>query len=85
MAIILSVVWLGGLGAAMVLYNRSIDDHERRAHHLGAVAGFYAFIVPCPVWWVLARADLAPPVDAMPLVALSMTANAIVYLWFKFR
>jgi hypothetical protein len=84
-AIGLSLLWIVGLIVALFLYHRSIDDHERQAYHLGALAGFYAFVMPCPAWWVLWRADLAPPVDAMLLFALSLTVNAAVYFWFKFR
>ena len=85
LAIGLSVLWIFGLLIAAIIYHRTVDDHERLAYYLGGLAGFYAFVFPCPVWWVLARADLAPPVDAMPLFALSLTANALVYFWFKFR
>ncbi|XVJ64435.1 MAG: hypothetical protein HEQ22_09905 [Sphingopyxis sp.] len=81
----LSVLWVAGLTVALILYHRTVDDHERDAYNRAALAGFYAFIFPCPVWWVLARADLAPPVEAMPLFALSMAVNAVVYCWFKFR
>lgn len=84
-AIGLSLLWIVGLIVALFLYHRTIDDHERQAYHLGALAGFYAFVMPCPVWWVLWRADLAPPVDAMQLFALSLIVNGIVYFWFKFR
>lgn len=84
-AIALSVMWVIGLTIALILYHRTIDDHERQAYHLGGLAGFYAFVFPCPVWWVLWRADLAPPVEAMPLFALSLIANALFYFWFKFR
>ncbi|MDR6831891.1 hypothetical protein J2Y53_000188 [Sphingopyxis sp. BE122] len=84
-AIALSAMWLVGLTVALILYHRTVDDHERHAYHLGGLAGFYAFVFPCPVWWVLWRADLAPEVQAMPLFALSLAANAIVYFWFKFR
>lgn len=85
LAIGLSIFWVVGVVVAMVIYHRSVDDHERRAYHLGGLAGFYAFVFPCPVWWVLARAELAPPVEAMPLFVLSLAANAVVYFWFKFR
>jgi hypothetical protein len=84
-AIGLSAMWVVGLTIALVLYHRTVDDHERQAYHLGGLAGFYAFVFPCPVWWVLWRADMAPPVDAMMLFALSLTVNAAVYFWFKFR
>ena len=85
LAIGLSVLWVFGLLVALIIYQRSVDDHERMAHYIGGLAGFYAFVFPCPVWWVLWRADVAPPVEVMPLFALSLTANALVYLWFKFR
>ena len=84
-AIGLSALWVVGLVVSLIIYHRTVDDHERHAYHRGALAGFYAFVFPCPVWWVLARAELAPPVEAMPLFLLSMVANAVVYLWFKFR
>lgn len=85
LAIGLAALWVVGLAVSLIIYHRNVDDHERLAYHLGGLAGFYAFVFPCPVWWVMARADLAPPVEAMPLFALSLVANAIVYFWFKFR
>lgn len=84
-AIALSAMWVVGLTIALILYHRTVDDHERQAYHLGGLAGFYAFVFPCPVWWVLWRADLAPPVEAMPLFGLSLAANAVIYFWYKFR
>lgn len=84
-AIMLSALWLVGLTVALIVYHRNVDDHERYAYQLGALAGFYAFVFPCPAWWVLHRAGMAPPVDAMALFVLSLVANAAVYLWFKFR
>jgi|UPI000054EBA9 drug/metabolite transporter (DMT)-like permease len=84
-AIGLSLLWVVGLVIALALYHRAVDDHERHAYHQASLAGFYAFIFPCPVWWVLWRADLAPPVDAMALFGLVLIVNAAVYLWFKFR
>lgn len=85
LAVGLSVLWVAGLAVSLVIYHRNVDDHERHAYRLSGLAGFYAFVFPCPVWWVLARAGLAPPVEAMPLFLLSLAANAIAYLWFKFR
>jgi len=84
-AIALSALWVVGLAISLVVYHRSVDDHERQAYHLGALWGFYAFVFPCPAWWVLHRAGLAPPIDAMILFVASLVVNALVYLWFKFR
>lgn len=80
-----SIFWVVGLAVGVAIYHRSIDDHEQRAWLWAGLAGWYAFIFPAPVWWVLHRAALAPPVDAMLLFLVSMVANAIVYLWLKFR
>lgn len=80
-----SIFWTLGLAISMVFYHRSIDDHEERAWLWAGTAGWYAVMFPAPVWWVLHRAGLAPPADAMLLFLLSMVANAIVYLWLKFR
>jgi len=80
-----SLLWLLGLAVSMILYHRAIDDHEERAWLWASLAGWYSFVFPAPVWWMLHRADLAPPVDAMLLFLLSLVVNAIVYLWMKFR
>ena len=80
-----SLLWVVGLAIGMILYHRSIDDHEERAWLWAGVAGWYAFIFPAPVWWVLHRAGLAPPADAMLLFFLSLIVNCAVYLWLKFR
>lgn len=84
-AITLALIWGVGISIAVYIYQAAIDDHERHAYLWAGLAGYYAFIVPAPVWWVLARANLAPPVDAMLLFALTIVVNAIVYLWLKFR
>ncbi|WP_245798713.1 hypothetical protein [Sphingopyxis flava] len=80
-----SLLWAGGLAVGMILYHRAIDDHEERAWLWAGLAGWYAFIFPAPVWWVLHRAALAPPVDVMPLFLVSLLVNGAVYLWLKFR
>lgn len=80
-----SLFWVIGLAICMIIYHRAIDDHEERAWLWAGVAGWYAFIFPAPVWWVLHRAGQAPPADAMLLFLLSLLVNLIVYLWLKFR
>lgn len=84
-AVALAILWIGGLAIAITLYHRSIDDHEERAYLWACLAGWYAFIFPAPAWWVLHRAGMAPPVDAMLLFILSLIVNAIVWAWLKFR
>src|SRR3546814_17952819 len=73
------------LSIGSLFYHRSIDDHEEHAWLWAGLAGWYAFALAAPVWWVLHRADLAPPADAMMLFLLSLLVNAVVHLWLKFR
>ncbi|HMO76423.1 MAG TPA: hypothetical protein PKD99_12500 [Sphingopyxis sp.] len=80
-----ALLWTAGLAVGMIFYHRTIDDHEERAWLWAGVAGWYAFIFPAPVWWVLHRAALAPPADVMLLFCLSLIVNAVVWMWLKFR
>lgn len=80
-----SIIWTLGLAICVIIYHRSIDDHEQRAWLWAGLWGWYAFIFTAPVWWVLHRAALAPAPDAMLLFLFSMVANCVVYLWLKFR
>src|SRR3546814_12235075 len=43
-----SLLWTAGLAIGMVLYHRSIDDHEERAWLWACVAGWYALLFPAP-------------------------------------
>jgi hypothetical protein len=84
-ALLLSALWIGGMGLSILIYQRNIDDHEKQAYLWGGLAGFYAVVFPAPAWWLLARAGMLPPVDGMILFLFSLVANAIVYFWLKFR
>lgn len=84
-AITLALLWVVGLAILIPLYERVIDDHERQAYLRAGLASYYAFIIPTPAWWVLHRAGLAPPIDAMLLFVLAFLVNLVVYLWLKFR
>ena len=80
-----SALWVVGLILSLVLYHRAIDDHEERAYLWACLTSWYAIVLATPAWWVLHRADLAPPVDAMILFLVALVANAVVWLWLKFR
>jgi hypothetical protein len=84
-AVALALIWGIGISIALFVYQRTVDDHERQAYLRAGLAGYYAFVIPAPAWWVLARASLAPPVNAMQLFMLTIVVNAAVYLWLKFR
>ncbi len=80
-----SLLWAIGMAIGIPLFHRAVDDHEERALLWSGLAAWYAFAFAAPVWWLLHRADLVPPVDAMLLFAGSTIVNVIVWLWFKFR
>lgn len=84
-AIAMAALWAIGMALACLMYHRAIDDHEERAWLWAGLAGWYAFVIPAPAWWVLHRAAVAPPIDVMLLFILSMLVNALVWLWLKFR
>lgn len=84
-AIILALLWAIGISVAVIVYQRTVDDHEKQAYLWAGLAGYYAFLIPAPAWWVLSRANLLPPVNAMALFVLTILVNAAVYLWMKFR
>lgn len=84
-AVILALLWAIGISVAVTVYQRTVDDHEKQAYLWAGLAGYYAFVIPAPAWWVLSRASLLPPVDAMALFMLTILVNAAVYLWMKFR
>ena len=80
-----SLLWVIGMAICIPLFHRAVDDHEERALLWSGLAAWYGFAFAAPVWWLLHRADLVPPVDAMLLFAGSTIVNVIVWLWFKFR
>lgn len=85
LALALALMWMMGIIAASIVYSRSVDDHERHAYQLASVAGFHFFLFAGPAWWVLARAGLVPPVDAMSLILAGTFTHLAVYLWYRFR
>jgi hypothetical protein len=80
-----SAVWVAGMIVSLILYHRAVDDHEERAYLWAGTAAWYAFTLAAPAWWVLARADLAPPPDAMLLFLGALAVNLAVWLWLKYR
>lgn len=84
-AIMLSVLWLVGMATSILIYQRNIDDHERHAYLWAGVIGFNVIVFAAPIWWLLARAALVPPVDGMLLLLFALLANSGAYVWLKFR
>ena len=80
-----SIIWVVGLAISLILYHRSVDDHEERAYLWAGTAAWYALTLAAPTWWVLYRASLAPAPDVMRLFLGALAVNAIVWLWLKYR
>ncbi|WP_332820235.1 hypothetical protein [Sphingopyxis sp.] len=80
-----SILWIVGLIVCLFIYHRAVDDHEERAYLWAGLAAWYTFVLSAPTWWVLHRADLAPPVDTMLLFLGAMLVNCAVWLWLKYR
>ncbi|MBA4747855.1 MAG: hypothetical protein H2056_03980 [Sphingopyxis sp.] len=49
-AVMLSALWIFGMGLSIFIYHRNIDDHEKQAYLWGGLAGFYAIVFPTPAW-----------------------------------
>lgn len=80
-----SIIWVVGMVVSLVLYHRAVDDHEERAYLWAGTAAWYTLTLAAPTWWVLARANLAPPADAMLLFFGALVVNGVVWLWLKYR
>lgn len=80
-----SIIWVVGMIVSLVIYHRAVDDHEERAYLWAGTAGWYTITLASPAWWVLARAGLAPPADAMLIFAGALVVNCAVWLWLKYR
>ena len=80
-----SIAWIVGMIASLLIYHRAVDDHEERAYLWAGTAAWYTLTLAAPTWWLLARAGLAPPADAMLLFLGALVVNALVWLWLKYR
>jgi hypothetical protein len=83
-AIVAIAVWL----VAMILswwWYRSADEHERRANDVGFLAGGGLFMAVTPIWWILWRAGVLPPPDAMIIWYVTMVAMGIGWAWYRNR
>lgn len=77
-------IWLLSMALSWWWY-RSADEHDRRANDVGFLAGGGLFIAVTPVWWILSRAGLMPPPDAMVLWYATVVAMGIGWGWYRNR
>jgi hypothetical protein len=75
-----------GIFAPLILYFQHIgmDEQEERAYLLANTASWYFIIVVTPIWWILSRADILPPIQVDIMVISSLAINFIVWGWKKF-
>ena len=76
------------LGASLVLYHRSIDDHEQQAYLWANSLAFYFLALALPAAWLLARGGLIAPIGigtAMLILLAAFCINFTVWAWLKYR
>ena len=76
------------LGGSLVLYHRSIDDHEQQAYLWANSLAFYFLTLALPAAWLLARGGLIAPIGigaAMILLLAAFCINFTVWAWLKYR
>lgn len=87
-AVLVSLVVSALLIAALVIYFRTIDDHEERAYLWGSNIAFHFLALAFPLYWLLARGGLVSQITigiALLIILLSCIIQAIVWALFKFR
>jgi hypothetical protein len=77
-------LWAIGTTLAYYLYNRVIDEQEQQASLWGATIAWYFIIIITPVWWLLYRGNIAPPLNAMHIMLASIIISVIIRIWKKF-
>lgn len=76
------------LGASLVIYHRTIDDHEQQAYLWANSLSFYFLAIAFPVAWLLTRGGLIPPFGAggaMLILLVGLLINTASWAWLKFR
>lgn len=67
------------------IFAKSTDEVEMADNLWGSAAGFYAYTLLFPCWWLLARANyVSAPQDWTIFVSVSLT-GLFVYAWRKWR
>jgi hypothetical protein len=66
-------------------WHKTVDEHEREAYQVGAVAAAYMFLIGAPVWWLLWRGGIVPEPNGVILYFAFNFTLLIVWLWKKYR
>ena len=85
-----TVIALVLLGAAAFTYGcwafmKAIDEVELADNLWGSTAGYYAYSVLFPSWWVLGQAEITTEPNHWAIFFLSLAAGSAVYVYRKWR
>ncbi|NJC05635.1 hypothetical protein GGQ97_001428 [Sphingomonas kaistensis] len=76
------------LAGTLVLYHRSIDDHEQQAYLWANSLAFYFLALALPAAWLLARGGLIGAIgigSVMLILLAAFCINFAVWAWLKYR
>lgn len=77
--VFLAIMIVGFLGLSWYFF-RSVDELELADNLWAGLFGIYFYIAVQPSWWLLHRADLAPPIDPWPIYFATCFLSFAVYL-----
>lgn len=83
-AIIGSVLYFISFVIIFTLYHKGMDEQEERAYLIANTASWYFIILAIPIWWILDRANITPPIDGIAIATASFGINLSVWAWKKF-
>lgn len=66
-------------------WHRIVDEHERDAYRMGAVAAAYVYLIGAPTWWFLWRGGWLPAPNGIIVYYAFCLTFAAVWLWKKYR
>jgi hypothetical protein len=84
LAIFGSIIYITSFVVIFTLYHKGMDEQEERAYLIANTASWYFIILAIPIWWILSRADIIPPIDGIAIATASFIINLLVWAWKKF-
>jgi hypothetical protein len=84
-AIIVATLWAIFVPILFFKSHKIADEHENIAYLWSGTIGSYFMMIATPIWWLIGRAKIVPPVDAMIIMMATVFISALVALWIKYR
>jgi hypothetical protein len=86
LAAILIVAVVGtGVIASQIWFMMRTDEHDRHAHLWSMTFAWLSLAVVIPSWWILARASVTPPVNALFALGFSAIVATTTWAWMRYR